>query len=258
MRQATILAIKQVLKWYIDNPEKLVGEDKIVLNTALNLKHLLCYWGTGNQLRSETREMAFRFQDVGVTIVQKGVYDNEAEAFNNEIVRESLKQMKQSAQETTEEAIKPDIKKIQTITTQKYLNKWQNYFEEIPVTKLIRQFFPTLNSRLDIQLSTDHFITQMLTDHSFSRNYLYWINKSHTYTCHCNKETQTIQHVIHDCELISEHRTRLENNIGKKLDQTELIELLLPKNIGAFKKFSQKVIKYFRQISGEGLSFTSQ
>jgi hypothetical protein len=71
------------------------------------------------------------------------------------------------------------------------VEKWQSVWNRTTKGNTTKQYFPIVAERLNIKISTDQYLTTMLTGHGNIKSYLYRFKLITSPTCPCGKNDQT-------------------------------------------------------------------
>jgi hypothetical protein len=78
-----------------------------------------------------------------------------------------------------------------------------------------KQFFPNVRDRIKINTNVNPNFTALVTGHGKTRAYLHRFKLVESAKCPCNKEDQTIDHLLNKCKLIQTQRELLRKNVLK-------------------------------------------
>ena len=97
------------------------------------------------------------------------------------------------------------------------LNMWQKQWENTRKGAVTKAFFPSMMSRLQMEIPVFPELTTMVTGHRKIRSYLHWFGLATSPKCPCDDgEVQTIQHLLVQCTKLTAQR----NEMIKEITQT--------------------------------------
>jgi len=121
---------------------------------------------------------------------------------------------------TPKSAIKKDTQKEST-------RKWQSQWEETTKGAITKESFPSVESRLAVNLNLSPNVTTIMTGHGNIRSYLQRLKIIGSPECPCKHGIQTVDHLIFQCERLKNERDILKNSVLKKgnwpMSKSELI-----------------------------------
>jgi hypothetical protein len=92
---------------------------------------------------------------------------------------------------------------------------------------ITKEFFPSVESRLAINLNLSPNVTTIMTGHGNIKSYLHRLKIIGNPECPCKHGIQTVDHLIFQCERLKNERDILKNNVLEKgnwpLRKSELI-----------------------------------
>jgi hypothetical protein len=94
---------------------------------------------------------------------------------------------------------------------EKSLKQWQMQWERTTNARTTTEFFPNVKDRLNTKITLPHF-TAFVTYHGITKSYLHRFKIIESPDCPCGGVSQTIDHLLFDCDILQEERERL---IGK-------------------------------------------
>jgi hypothetical protein len=95
------------------------------------------------------------------------------------------------------------------------LQKWQSEWDSTNKGTLTKSFFPKLKDRLAKRLQMRLNISMVITGHGKLRAYLHRFKIIEDPMCPCEMNSQTNDHLIHECILLSKQRHILKKRITK-------------------------------------------
>ena len=78
----------------------------------------------------------------------------------------------------------------------------QKDWDKCTKAAITKEFFPKVKDRLKMKISINPNFTAMVTGHGRTRAYRYRFKLIDNAACPCNKEDQTVDHLIHQCTLL--------------------------------------------------------
>lgn len=93
--------------------------------------------------------------------------------------------------------------------------QWQNEWEKFVKVAITKQYFPTIQDRLNMKISITPTIAAMVTGHGKTRVYLHRFKLLEHATCICKHGDQTTDHLLYHCTLLQIQREVLKQNILK-------------------------------------------
>ena len=133
----------------------------------------------------------------------------------NEIADRLAKEVNKNHHETYNRLPKSAIKRN---NRQHSIRKWQSQWEETTNGAVSKEFFPSLEGRLAVNLNLSPNITAIMNGHGNIRSYLHRLKIIGCPECPCKHGTQTVDHLIFQCERLVKERAHLKSsllNVGK-------------------------------------------
>jgi ribonuclease HI len=93
--------------------------------------------------------------------------------------------------------------------------RWQRKWEKCPKAATTKQYFPTVQDRLNTKISITPTNAAMLTGHGKTRAYLHRFKLLEQATCVCKQGDQTTDHLLYHRTLLQTQRDILKQNILK-------------------------------------------
>jgi ribonuclease HI len=93
--------------------------------------------------------------------------------------------------------------------------KWQEEWEQCKKAAVTKQFFPTVQDRINPTLNVNPSFTATVTGHGETRAYVHRFKIKDSATCSCNKEDQTLDHILYKCTLHKTHRDLFKEKVLK-------------------------------------------
>ena len=132
--------------------------------------------------------------------------------FGNEIADRLAKEATQNHHITysriPKSAIQKDIRK-------ESIRKWQKHWEETTKGAITKEFFPSVESRLAVNLQLSSNITTIMTGHGNIRSYLHRLKIIGDAECPCKHGIQTVEHLIFQCKKLKNERAILKSSLTK-------------------------------------------
>ena len=89
------------------------------------------------------------------------------------------------------------------------VEKWQREWDQTTKGKITKEYLLIVADRLNMKINITHNFTSMVTGHRNIRSYLHRFKILETLTCPCGTKDQTIDHLLHECELLNKERDSL-------------------------------------------------
>jgi hypothetical protein len=106
-------------------------------------------------------------------------------------------------------AIKKDIRK-------ESIRKWQLKWEESAKRAITKEFFPSVERRLTVNLNLSPTVTTIKTGHGNIRAYLNRLKTIGSPECPCENGIQTVDHLIFQCNRLKNERENLKTGVLKE------------------------------------------
>ena len=97
------------------------------------------------------------------------------------------------------------------------------------------------STRLKMNISLNPNFTAMVTGHGRTRAYLHRFRLIDNATCPCNKEDQTVDHLIHQCTLLYTNRELVRENIQQYGNWPASKQELITKHLNSFLIFTKSI-----------------
>lgn len=138
--------------------------------------------------------------------------------------------------------------------TEGYMRKWQERWSGSVKGRFLYQYFPVVKDRtLCSGLEVGHVMSQFLTGHGAFMHYLHRFAKSATEGCLQCGQTDTVEHVVFECEHLADIRKALKDLIegdGRPWP-CELRELVRgPSVYKAFENFANAAVEHRGRVTG--------
>jgi len=95
------------------------------------------------------------------------------------------------------------------------VGKWQSQWEETKKGAITKEFFPSVESRLAVNLNLSPNVTKIMTGHGNIRSYLHRLKFIGSPEYPCKHGTQTADHLIFQCKRLKSEREILKNGVLK-------------------------------------------
>jgi len=169
------------------------------------------------------------------------IYGNETA---DRLAKEATKNYYVTYSRTPKSAIKKD-------TWKESIRKWRSQWEETTKGAITKEFFPSVESRLAVNLNSSPNATTIMTGHGNIRSYLHRLKIIDSPECPCKHGTQTVDHLIFQCERLKNERDILKNSVLKKGNWPLSISELINRN---FKQF----IRYINPMDFEKINHSNE
>jgi hypothetical protein len=116
----------------------------------------------------------------------------------NEIADQLAKEATQNHHITYSRLPKSTMKK--TSRKKVGIRKWQSYWEETTKGTITKEFFPSVETRLTLNLKLSPNVTTIMTGHRNIRSYLHRLKIIGSPECPCSHRIQTVDHLIFQCK----------------------------------------------------------
>jgi predicted site-specific integrase-resolvase len=148
-----------------------------------------------NHLAEEIRKRAVTFNKKNWKIEFKWVKAN-ARIYGNETADQLLKEATQNYHVTYSRISKSTTKKD---TQKESIRKWQSQWEETMKGAITKEFFPSVESRLAVNLNLSPNVTTIMISHGNIRSYLHRLKIIRSPERPCKHGTQTVVRLIFQC-----------------------------------------------------------
>jgi hypothetical protein len=108
--------------------------------------------------------------------------------------------------------IQQDTKKD---TRRESIRKWQSQWEETKKGAIAKEFLPSVESRLAVNLTLSPNVTTIMTGHGSIRSYLHRLKIVGSPECPCKHGilAQTVDHLIFHCKRLKNKREILKSSV---------------------------------------------
>jgi hypothetical protein len=93
-----------------------------------------------------------------------------------------------------------------------------------------------------MKINITHNFTSMVTGHGNIKSYLHWFKITETPTCPCGTKDQTTDHLLFECELLSNERDNLISKVLKTDIWPVSKNTLIRKHLKIFAKFTNEIL----------------
>ena len=111
-------------------------------------------------------------------------------------------------QQDTKERYKKD-------TQREDIRKWQSQWEETTKGAITKELFPSVESRLAVNLNLSPNVTTIMTSNGNIRSYLHQLKIIGSPECPCKHSTQTVDQLIFQCKRLKNEGEILKNSVLK-------------------------------------------
>ena len=95
------------------------------------------------------------------------------------------------------------------------IRKWQRQWEETTKGAITKEFFPSVESRLAVNLKLSPNVTTIMTGHGNIRSYLHRLKIIGSPECPCKRGTQTVDRLVFQCKRLKNESEILKNSVLK-------------------------------------------
>jgi len=121
------------------------------------------------------------------------------------------------------------------------IQKWQEQWTKSPKAEETKQYFPTVMDRIAIKINLNPKLTAVLSEHGKTRAYLYRFNLREDAKCICDKDDQTMDHLLFHCTKTSTQRDLLKLQISKQKNWLASKVELITKHRKVFSEFIESI-----------------
>jgi hypothetical protein len=121
------------------------------------------------------------------------------------------------------------------------VDKWQTSWNQTTKGNVTKEYFASVTERLNMKISTNQYLTTMLTGHGNIKDYLHRFKLTDSPMCSCNKNSQTTDHLLYECELLKSQRNILQLAVTKTSKWPTSKNSLISKHYKAFKRFVNQI-----------------
>jgi len=90
------------------------------------------------------------------------------------------------------------------------VNQWQKEWERSSQGAITKSFFPRITDRLKLKINVTPNFTAIVVGHGNIKTYLSKYRIIESPMCSCEEGAQTVDHIIYDCKLLEQERSRLK------------------------------------------------
>jgi hypothetical protein len=117
----------------------------------------------------------------------------------------------------------------------KSIRKWQNQWEETTKGAITKEFFPSVERRLAVNLHLNPNVTTIMSGHGNIGPLLHRLKIIDSPECPCKQNIQTVDRLIFQCKRLKYERGMLKNSVLKAgnwpISKNELINKNLKQSI---------------------------
>jgi len=119
--------------------------------------------------------------------------------------------------------------------------KWQKEWEKCTNAPVTKQIFPNVRERINLSINVNPNFTAMVTGHGKTRAYLHRFKMVESATYPCNKEDQTLDHILNKCILHQTQRDLFKGTVLKSGSWPVSKEELITKHLKSFLTFTKSI-----------------
>jgi len=121
------------------------------------------------------------------------------------------------------------------------IQKWQTDWDKCTKAAITKEFYPNVRDRLKTKININPNITAMVTGHGRTRAYRHRFRLTDNATCPCNKEDQTVDHLIYRCTLLHTNTELLRVNVHNSGNWPTGKQELITKRLKSFLTFTKSI-----------------
>jgi len=121
------------------------------------------------------------------------------------------------------------------------IQKWQEQWKRSPKAEATKHYFPTVMDRIGIKINLTTKLTAVLSGHGKTRAYLYRFNLREDAKCVCDKDDQTMDHLLFHCTKTSTQRDLLKLQLSKQKNWPASKVELITKHRKVFSEFIESI-----------------
>jgi len=106
-------------------------------------------------------------------------------------------------------------KRYKKDTRKESIRKWHSQWEETTKGAITREFFPSVERRLAVNLNLSPNVTTIMTGHENIRSYLHRLKITVSPECPCKHGIQTVDHLILQWKRLKNEREILKSSVLK-------------------------------------------
>jgi hypothetical protein len=122
-------------------------------------------------------------------------------------------------------------------TRKESISKWQSKWEETVNGTITKEFFPSVEIRLAVNLNLSSKVTTIITGHGNIRSYLHRLKIIGSPECPRKHGIQTVDHLIFQCNRLKNEREILKNIVLKEGNWPASKSELTSRNLKQFIKY---------------------
>jgi hypothetical protein len=121
------------------------------------------------------------------------------------------------------------------------IQKWQKEWVKTTKAAVTKQFFPNVRDRIKLNINVNPNFMAMVTGYGKTRAYLHRFKLVESAICPCNKEDQTIDHLLNSCKLLPTQRELFRKKVLKSGKLSVSKEELISKHLKSFLTFTKSI-----------------
>ena len=104
-----------------------------------------------------------------------------------------------------------------------------------------KEYFPAVAERLNMKISTNRHLTTVLKGHVNIKSYLHRFKIITSPSCPCDKNDQTTDHLLYECELLKSQRHIIKIAVSKSGVWPTRKNTLISRHYKSFKRFVSSI-----------------
>jgi len=121
------------------------------------------------------------------------------------------------------------------------IQKWQEQWTKTSKAEATKQYFPTVMDRIGTKINLTPKLTAVLSGHGKTRAYLYRFNLREDAKCICDKDDQTMDHLLFHCTKTSTQRDLIKLQLSKQKNWPANKVELITKHRKVFSEFIESI-----------------
>jgi ribonuclease HI len=121
------------------------------------------------------------------------------------------------------------------------VNQWQKERERSSKGAVTKSFFPEITDRLKLKINATPKFTAIVTGHGNIKTYLFKYRIIERPRCSCEEGEQSVDHIIYDCKLLEQEKTRLKAVVTRSEKWPVSRDKLSIKFYRYFKEFTDRI-----------------
>jgi hypothetical protein len=130
---------------------------------------------------------------------------------------------------------------VAPLTPKVVIQKWQTDWDKCTKAAITKEFLSNVRVRLDIKISINPNFTVMVTGHGRTRLYLHRFRLIDNATCPCDKEDQTVDHLIYRCTSLHTNRELFRVNVQQSGNWPASKQKLITEHLKSFLTFTKSI-----------------